>query len=150
MAALVTQDSRWCFRIPEDLPLAGEPSKFRDRCLFTLATNTKNAELCRRIPVRADGTDPRMSLREQCGFQVHSPHPSNLRYGPEVPNDDDRTRALITTLNYEIPRAKDLPLERIYAAYDRFLDELGHGTDPPHATARRRFIDRVQRLPENN
>jgi len=150
MAALVTQDSRWCFRIPDDLPLAGELSKFRDWCLFTLATNTKNAELCHSIPVRADGTDPRMSLREQCGFQVNSPHPSNLRYGPEVPNDDDRTRALITRLNYEIPRAKDLPLERISAVYDRFLNELSHGADPPHATARRRFIDRVQRLPENN
>jgi hypothetical protein len=67
-----------------------------------------------------------------------------------VPDDDDRTRALITTLDYEIPHAKDLPLERIYAAYDRFLDELSHGTDPPHTTARRRFIDRVQRLPEDN
>jgi hypothetical protein len=30
------------------------------------------------------------------------------------------------------------------------LDELKHGTDPPHVTARLRFIDRVQRVPDNN
>jgi hypothetical protein len=150
MAALVTQDSGWCFRIPDDLPLVSEPSRFRDWCLFTLATNTRNAELCRRIPVGANQTDARMSLREQCGFQVNSPHPSNLHYGPEVPADDDRARALISALNYQIPRARDLPPESIYAAYDRFLDELRHGTDQPHLTARRRFIDRVQRLPEAN
>ena len=150
IAALVSQDSRWCFRIPENLPLASERARFRDWCLFTLATNTKNAELCSRIPIRADGTDVRMSLQAQCGFQVNSPHPSRIHYGPEVPADDDRTRMLITTLNYEIPQAKDLPLERIYAAYDRFLDELKHGTDPRHVTARLRFIDRVQRVPDNN
>jgi hypothetical protein len=150
MAALVTKDSRWCFRIPEELPLASEPSKFRDWCLFTLATNTRSAELCRRIPVGASRTDPRMSLREQCGFQVKSPHPTNLHYGPEVPDDDDRARALMTTLNFQIPRARDLPPERIYAAYDQFLDELNHGTDQPHMTARRRFVDRVRRLPEGN
>jgi len=76
------------------------------------------------------------------------PYPSNLRYGPEVPDDDERIRAVITMLNYEIPRAKDLPLEDIYAAYGRFLDESTRGTDPPHTTAPRRSIDRVQRLPE--
>jgi hypothetical protein len=150
MAALVTNDSRWCFRIPEDLPLAGNPSHFRDWCLYTLAANTGNADLCRWIPAHPDRTAPWKSLREDCSFVVNSPYPSNLRYGPEVPVDDGRARALITMLNYEIPRAKDLPLERICAAYDRFLDELNHGTDPPHLTARRRFIDRVLRLPDDN
>jgi hypothetical protein len=58
--------------------------------VFTLATNSRNAELCRRIPVGAKQTDPWTTLREQCGFQVNSPHPSNRRYGPEVPVDDDR------------------------------------------------------------
>jgi hypothetical protein len=53
-------------------------------------------------------------------------------------------------LNYQIPRARDLPLEPIYAAYGRFLDELNHGTDQAHTTARRRFVDRVQRLREDN
>jgi hypothetical protein len=149
IAASVTKDYRWCLQIPEDLPLASGPSKFRDWCLFTLATDTKNAELCRRIPVRAATPDPRMSLQEQCGFQVHSHNPGNLHYGPEVPDDDDRIRTLITALNYEIPHAKDLPPERIYAAYDRFLDELNKGTDPRHLAARLRFIDRVQRVPDN-
>jgi hypothetical protein len=147
MAALVTNDYRWCFRIPEDLPLASERSKFRDWCLFTLATNTKDAKLCGSIPLCADS---QMPLQKVCAFQVDSPYPSNTRYAAEVPDDDIRTRALITKLNYEIPRAKDLPPERIYAAYDRFLDELNNGTDPPHIAARHRFIERVQRLPEDS
>jgi hypothetical protein len=147
MAALVTKDPRWCFRIPADLPLASERSKFRDWCLFTLATNTKDAKLCRSIPLRADSRTP---LQNECDFQVKSPYPNNTRYAPEVPEDDDRTRALITTLNYKIPRAKDLPPDQVYAAYDRFLDELNNGTDPPHMAARHRFIERVQRLPEDS
>lgn len=150
IAALVSKDFRWCFRIPQDLPLPNERPRFRDWCLFTLATNTQNAKLCSRIPIRPDGTDIRMSLQAQCGFQANPPHPSSIHYGPEVPADDHLTRALITTLNYEIPHAKDLPLERIYAAYERFLDELKDATDPRHVTARLRFIDRVQRIPDNN
>ena len=150
MAALVTKESRWCSRIPEDLPLASERATFHDWCLFALATNTKDARLCSRIPIRADRADVRMSLQAQCRFQVNSPHPSNIRYAPEVPAEDDRTRLLITRLNYEIPRAKDLPLETIYAAYDRFLDELNNRTDPRHLAARQRFIDRVGRVPDSN
>jgi hypothetical protein len=69
-----------------------------------------------------------------------------LLYGPEVPNDDNHTRALLTMLHYPIPRAKDLPLDRIYEAYDRFLDELNKTTDPAHVAARRRFIERVEHL----
>jgi hypothetical protein len=73
LAALLANDSRWFLRIPEDLPLANQRARFRDWCLFTLATNTKDAKLCSRIPIRADGTDVRMSLQTQCGFQVNSP-----------------------------------------------------------------------------
>jgi hypothetical protein len=150
IAAFVTKDSRWCFRIPEDQQLTGERATFRDWCLFTLATNTKDAKLCMRIPIRADGTDVRMSLQAQCSSLVNSPYPRNTRYAPEVPADEDRTSKLITSLGYEIPRAKDLPLEQVYAAYDRFFDELKKNTDPQHVAARLRFIDRVQRLPDNN
>jgi hypothetical protein len=150
-AALVTTDFKWCSRIPGDVAVASEPWKFRDWCLFTLATNTKSSELCLRLPATGpNGMDPRMSLRGQCNFHVNSTIPSNTRYGPEVPDDDERIRELITMLNYEIPRAKDLPPEEIYAAYDRFLDELNNRTDPTHIAARRRFIERVQRLPKNN
>jgi hypothetical protein len=150
MGALVTKDFRWCFRIPEDLPLTNERATFHDWCLFTLATNTKDPRLCSRIPRRADRTDVPMSLQAQCRFQANSSYPSNTRYAPEVPAEDDRTRMLITRLNYEIPRAQDMPLETIYAAYDRFLDELNNRTDPRHLAARRRFIDRVERVPDNN
>ena len=53
-------------------------------------------------------------------------------------------------LGYPLPRAKDLPPEDIYAAYDRFMDELQKGSDPKHVTAQLRFIGRVERLPDNN
>jgi hypothetical protein len=173
MAALVTKDSRWCFQIPEDLPVATEPHRFRDWCLLTLATNTKDSELCRRIPIPADTRDARMSLQATCLFQANSPYPNNTVYGPEVPVEDDQTRRLITKLNYEIPRARDLPPEQIYEAYDRFLQELEHPhpaepthgaarqrvlqklehprlADPAHAAARQRFLDRVYRLPNRS
>jgi hypothetical protein len=148
MAALVTKDSRWCFQIPEDLPVANEPHPFRSWCLHKLATNTKNAELCRRIPIPEGTRDPRLSLQATCLFQVNSPYPSNTVYAPEVPMDDAQTRRLIAKLNYEIPRARDLPSEEIYQAYSRFLDELEkHLPDPPHAAARQRLLERVYRLP---
>ena len=76
-----------------------------------------------------------------------SPYPSNTVYGPEVPVDDGQTRRLITKLNYEIPRARDLPPEQIDEAYRRFLDELEKPADRVHAAARQRFLDRVYRLP---
>jgi hypothetical protein len=150
MASLVTKDFRWCLRIPEGLPLASERATFRDWCLLTLASNTRDARLCSRIPIRADGVDLRMSVQAICNFQASSSHPGNTRYGPEVPADDDRTRALITMLGYAIPRGKDLPPEQIYGAYDRFLDELQRVSDAQHVTARLRFIDRVERIPDNN
>lgn len=148
IAALVTKDPRWCLRIPEGLPLASERPTFRDWCLLTLASNTRDAKLCTSIPTRADGIDPRMSLQALCDFQASSSHPGSTGYGPEVPADDDRTRRLITLLNYAIPHAKDLPREQIYAAYDRFLDELQRVSDTQHVTARLRFIGRVQRIPD--
>ena len=143
IAALVTKTPAWCARIPEDLPLATQRAGFRDWCLFTLAANTKNPGLCRLIPIRE--RDPRLSLKAECDRLTHSPYPLG-RYGPEVPDTDDRTRALIAMLHYEIPRAKDLPLGDVYAAYERFLHELNRGTDLRHNTARQRFLERVRGL----
>jgi hypothetical protein len=148
IAALVTETAGWCDRIPEDLPLTGQKAGFHDWCLFTLASNTKHAELCRLIPIRAQERDPRLSLQATCVFQARSPSASG-RYGPEAPNTDERTRALITMLHYEIPRAKDLPPGTVYVAYARFLEELNRGTDVRHTAARQRFIARVRALRRN-
>ena len=150
IGALVTKDSNWCYQIPADLPVATEPHRFRDWCLFTLASNTKDAELCRRVTIPPGTRDARLSLQSTCLFQVNSPYPSNTNYGPEVPVDDDQVRRLITKLNYVIPHARDLPPEEIYQAYSRFLDELERPGDPVHAAARQRFIDRVYRLPNRS
>ena len=145
MAALVTKSPGWCARIPEDLPLVTQRSGFHDWCLFTLATNAKNPGLCRLIPIPRHAMDPRMSLRAECDRLTHSPYPPG-RYGPEVPDTDDRMRAVIAMLQYEIPRAKDLPLQDVYAAYRLFLEELNRGSDAPHTAARQRFIARVRAL----
>lgn len=145
MAALVTEKSGWCTRIPEDLQLASQKAGFRDWCLFTLSTNTRNPGLCRLIPIRADERDPRLSLQAKCGFQAGSPYPSG-RYGPEVPDSDEQMRAVIAMLHYELPRAKDLPTGTVYAVYERFLQELNRATDARHTAARERFIARVRAL----
>ena len=142
LAALAGKTPRWCARIPEDLPLAGQAAQFRDWCYFTLASNTKNRDLCSRIPIRPQETDARLSLRAQCERQSNSPNLSG-QYGPEVPADDTRTRALILLLNYEVPRAKDLPLASVAAACGHFLHALNDRADPRHAAARQRFLARV-------
>lgn len=145
LAALVTNDPKWCARIPENLPLAGQPAPFREWCKFTVASNTKNPALCRQIPIPPTERDPRLSLQANCIFQTTSPY-STGRYGPEVPQDD-RVRAILGLLGYDVPTAQDLSPEQIYAVDDRFLDELKKKTDPQHIAARQRFMERIKQLP---
>jgi hypothetical protein len=146
MAALVSEDLSWCARISEDVELPRQSAGFRDWCFFTFASNTKNVAACTRIPIRPGETDPRLSLQANCNRQANSSYPLG-HYGPEVPPDDDRIRALMALLDYPTPRANDMPAETVYAAYQRFLQELNKQTDERHAEARRRFIARVQQLP---
>jgi hypothetical protein len=150
LAAMVSNDSRWCFKIPAGLPLATERGGFRNWCVFTVARESKDIALCERIPVPSDGSDARMSLQAECKREISSTIPSNTHYGPEVPADDDRVRALLVLLKVDIPRAKDLPLDRIYEGYDRFLNELARGKDAKHLAARRRLIERVEALKDTN
>ncbi len=150
MAAMVSKDSQWCFRIQPNLPLATERGGFRNWCLFTLAKETGDDALCERIPVPGDGTDPRLSLHAECHRLINSKIPTSAHYGPEAPVDDERIRVLLGLLKVDIPRARDLPPDRIYAAYDRFLDELSHGKDARHLAARQRFIDRVEHINDSN
>jgi hypothetical protein len=145
MAALAAKDSRWCDRIPADLHLAAQQAGFRDWCRFTIASNTKNPSLCRNIPIPANQRDPRFSLEATCLSQANSKQTLG-QYGPEVP-DLKFIEPLFTQLGYEIPKAKDLPPEQIYTACDNFLDELNKKTDAQHLAARRRFIERVLRMP---
>jgi hypothetical protein len=141
MAALVTKNSDWCRRIPEEVHLASEKTRFRDWCFFTLANNTKNDDLCHYIPIPQNGSDPRLSLEANCYRQADSPYPTGT-YSPEVP-DDERIRSLMGVLHYPLPTAKDLPAERIYAAYGRFLAELNRQNDARHVAARQRFLKTV-------
>lgn len=145
VAALVSRDPDWCERIPRDLPLATQRAGFHDWCLFTLATNTKDETLCSRLPATPPG--PGQSLQSLCQFQARPRHPTNVQYGPEVP-DDARARRLIVMLGYSITRASDLPVERLAAAEGVFLEALEAGKDSVHAAARRRFIARVEQLPD--
>lgn len=146
MAALRTKDPRWCERIPESLPLETQKAGFRDWCRFTVASNTKNSALCREIPVPASERDPQLSLQATCLVQANSTAKSG-QYGPEVP-DNARIERLLPMLGYEIPEAKNRSEYEIYSAYDRFLDELNKQPgDSKHAAARKKFLERVLRLP---
>ncbi len=162
MAALVSKDAGWCERIPDDLPLARQKQHFRDWCVFTLATNIRDSDLCERIPIRpysiarADELPParvqeltvQMSLQAQCDRQIHSPYPSNTHYAPELPADDESTRRLIETLGYPIPRASTLPPHLLEDAYRLFLTVLTGVDAPLYASARQRLIERVKALPD--
>jgi hypothetical protein len=141
MAALLTKNPQWCARISDHAQLPGEKARFRDWCFFTLANNTKNDSLCRRIPLPQDGTDPRLSLRANCDRQANSGSPTG-QYGPEVPPDEG-IRSVMALLNYPIPKAKDLPVDTINAAFGRFMDELNRQTDAQHIAARQRFVRKV-------
>lgn len=142
LAAIVTKDDKWCTRIPGNVDLTNEKRRFRDWCFFTLASNTKKSALCQRIPIPENGTDRRLSLEANCERQADSSQPRGP-YSPEVPTDDERIRALMVLLNYPIPEAKDLPVETVYAAYGRFLDELNRQNDARHVAARQRFLKAV-------
>jgi hypothetical protein len=145
LAALTSRDPAWCDRIPDAERLPNQPASFRNWCLFTLASNTRDARPCERIPLGAGDSDPRLSLRAKCTFQAGSRFQAG-QYGPEVP-DDDRTRALITLLGYDIPLARDLPPEDVQRAYERFVQEVSTGTSAAHAAARRRLVERALNAP---
>jgi hypothetical protein len=161
MAALVSKDGEWCQRIPDDLSLAGH-QHFRDWCMYMLATNIRDGDLCKRIPIRPDpiaraGEPPpaysrettvQMSLHGQCAWHVTSSIPDNTRYGPELPADDEQTRRLIGILGYPIPRASTLPAQRLEDAYYLFLTVLTGADAPRYALARQRLIERVKALPD--
>jgi hypothetical protein len=105
------------------------------------------------LPRVAAGQDPVAMSSWQGGIAIA---PADLvrffaqmGYDPDTLHLEGITPPLVSVED-KIPRARDLPSERIYAAYDRFLDELHQGTDPSHTTARGRFIQRVQRLQEDH
>lgn len=155
MAAMASQDWRWCMKIPVGLQLPGERSGFRDWCLLKVATETRDVGVCAHLSAAANQVAPDPSgrsrgepLAEDCRLQAGSPLPAATHYGPEVPADDAQTRALLEALKVEIPRATDLPQEQIYDAYMQFLRELnGRKQDAAHVAARRRLIAHVEALP---
>ncbi|MGA8041362.1 MAG: hypothetical protein WCA37_01035 [Terracidiphilus sp.] len=155
MAAMASQDWRWCMKIPMEIQLHGERSGFRDRCLLKVATETRDAGVCAHLSPAANKAAPDPSgrprgesLAADCRLQASSRLPAVTHYGPEVPADDAQTRALLEALKVEIPRATDLPQEQIYDAYMQFLHELnGRKQDAAHVAARRRLIAHVEALP---
>ena len=162
LAALASKDASWCRRIPDDLVLLSQKQHFLDWCLFTLATNLQEVELCQRIPVRpypianAAKLPPahvreinlQMSLRAQCERELHPASAPSRRYAPELPPDDERTRRLIALLDYPLPRASTLPAQRLAAAYQLFLGVLTGADASLHGPALKRLIERLKALPD--
>ena len=114
MAELRTRDPRWCERIPESLPIETQKAGFRDWCRFTVASNTKNAAICRQIFVPASERDAPTSLQATCLVQASSA--AKGQYGPEVPDDARIRRAMAIPIHdrfQPLPGAKGL-LETIH------------------------------------
>lgn len=155
MLVMASKDADMCMQIPEELVLGAQMQRFRDWCVFKLATDARDAGLCRRIPVRPDEVErykdlaPRtaaqMTLRWQCEWQATRPSGGG-KYFAEVPGDEVRIRRLLAQLDVEIPTGRDLPPQRVAEAYRLFLGALTDTRDPKHLEARQRFVRRVQQL----
>jgi hypothetical protein len=160
-AAVTARDARWCERIPERQAVATQVIPFRDWCYFTVAFNTQDTSLCRRmtpaaaeprvIHAKAAGVRPdiaeQLSAHADCE-RIDKRVGPRLRYGPEVPQDPVQIQRLIVALGHEMPRARDLPAYEIAAYYARFLDALqvDSSPDPRRAVARATLVGRVTAL----
>ena len=155
LVAMARKDPGSCMRIPEELVLEAEAKRFRDWCVFKLASDTRNARTCRTIPIRPDevarnrdlapATAAQMTLQAQCESQAGASDTTGF-YGPQMPADEARMRRLLALLGVEIPKAHDLPAARVAEAYRTFVYALSDPRVPNRQPARQRLVDRVQRL----
>jgi hypothetical protein len=161
LAAVDTGDAHWCERIPVNQAVATEDIPFRDWCYFTVAFNTLDVRVCKRmtaaaaeakvIKAKAAGVRPEIaeqfSMHAQCD-RVDQRVGPRMHYGPEVPQDPAQTERLIAALGYPMPRARDWPPYQIAAYYARFLDALQARSppDPRRDAARAKLIGRLTAL----
>ncbi len=161
LAAVATDDAHQCERIPVNASVATEDIPFRDWCYFTVAFNTLDVRVCKRmtpaaaeakvIKAKAAGVRPEIaeqfSMHAQCD-RVDQRVGPRMHYGPEVPQDPAQTEQLIAALGYPMPLARDWPPYQIAAYYARFLDALqaGSPSDPRREMARAKLIARLKGL----
>jgi hypothetical protein len=161
LAAVAAGDAHWCERIPDKRAVATEDIPFRDWCYYTVAFNTLDVRVCKRmtpaaaepkvINAKAAGVRPEIaeqfSMHAQCD-RVDQRVGPRMHYGPEVPQDPAQTERLIAALGYAMPRARDWPPYQIAAYYARFLDALQARSppDPRRDSARAKLVGRLTAL----
>jgi hypothetical protein len=155
LVAMARKDAGSCMKIPEELVLQTEAKRFRDWCMFKLASNTRKARTCRSIPIRpeevarnqglAPATAAQMTLQAECERQAGASDTTGS-YSAQIPADEARMRRLLALLGVEIPKAHDLPAARVAEAYRTFVFALTDPRVPNRQPARQRLVDRVQQL----
>jgi hypothetical protein len=161
LAAVATDDAQWCERIPANQSVPTEDIPFRDWCYFTVAFNTLDVRVCKRMTpaaaeakvVRAKAAGVRPEIAEQFSMHAQCDHVDQrvgprMHYGPEVPEDPAQAERVIAALGYPMPLARDWPPYQIAAYYARFLDALHarSAPDPARETARAKLIGRLTAL----
>jgi hypothetical protein len=158
LAAHVGNEVSWCVRIPGDLldprteRKAKVPDLFqRDRCILEVASNTRQPDSCKLIPVRADDWRAIMSRRSVCERQAARP-PDKFRYGAPTPQTDDETRQIIRVLGYPLPdvsavSANEIETGDFYFIWQMAATDKAANNNPAAAAARAKFLARVAALP---
>ena len=130
LAADVSNDTSWCLRIPEDqidsnaAPKSKSPSPYqRDRCILEVASNIREPETCKLIPVRADDWPGALSRRSVCERQAARP-PDKYHYDAPVPQTDDETRQIIAALGYPLPDIRGVSANEIQLQF--YLADVPH------------------------
>jgi len=162
LAAVATSDPKWCAYIPIDQALAGQRAPFRDWCYYTLAQNTRDAGICKRMapasasPAVAEaiarGMRPeiaeQLSLRGQCDRIAPVPGTAPaVRYAAEIPADPGQAQRLIGELDAQMPSAHDWTDNQKAIYLLNFLFALWPSRhDPARDDARAELVRRVQSL----
>lgn len=155
LAAHVTNDINWCLKIRDavDPP----PSKYggafnehyRDSCIFQIASNTRQKSLCESIPDRPEYRDDILSIKQECYRQVDGQlkHPSDTKYSYLIPKDDQSMIDIINLLGYPLPDIKNISADEIARSYTYFIFALEDQSKPENLSARRKFLERLNKLP---
>lgn len=165
-AAIATSDPKWCDYIPREVHLRPDYPAFRDTCLYELAINTSNPEICARmtplaqdpkaIQAKQQGVRPdiaeQLSLHADCDRltrpKVGIPPP--LHYSAELPTDLEQTMRLILLLNGSIPSAQGWSVTDKAQYFQNFLFGLWpRERDAIHNAVRAELVRRLLALPDD-
>ena len=170
LAAIGSEDPRWCESIPAAAPTDPEAPS-RDWCYLTLAHNTGDLRLCERMTPASEEAKVRAAVAQGVRPSIAAQlglHGDCLRvatrmgpaghYGPRLPTHDEQTRRLLSALQVVVPTARDWTANQQAGFYQRFLFALWPSLPAdPHRPAdaarevvRRDLVQRLLALPDGS